>query len=163
MLIGLVLCAGPVRAYEAALMAGLNASPVPWTTGTEFRLELSSDPIWATKTYPRWLKGFGPAAGVSLTDDGGMIAYGGLMMDIRFGEDSNWQLKSLFGAGGYTRGNGRDLGGPFQFSMGTGLSYWATDTWGLGLVYRHTSNAGIYRANPGANSALLVWTIRSPQ
>ena len=145
----------PACAYEATLLGGLNASPVPWTTGGEVRLELGTGPIWATQTYPSWLKGIGPVIGASITDDSAVMSYGGLMVDMRFGAQEKWRLKSLFGAGGYSRGNGRDLGGTFQFSMGTGLSYAFWDRARVGLAYRHTSNAGIHRGNPGANSALL--------
>ena len=160
-LLGLILSAAPARAYDLMLMGGLNASPVPWTTGGEVRLELASDPIWATQTYPSFLKGFGPVIGVSVNDDSAIMSYGGVMMDMRFGEQERWHLKSLFGAGGYSRGSGRDLGGPFNFSMGTGLTYAVSDNLAVGLAYRHTSNAGIYRGNPGANSALAVVTWRN--
>ncbi len=48
-------------------------------------------------------------------------------------------------------GNGKDLGGPFQFTSHFGLAWVPPGALILGLRIQHTSNAGIYDNNPGVD------------
>lgn len=58
-------------------------------------------------------------------------------------------------AGVYKRGTGRNLGGPVQFrnALDFGVSTKTGAEYGIGVDHR--SNAGLYRPNPGLNSAYL--------
>lgn len=49
----------------------------------------------------------------------------------------------------------RDLGGWFQFTDHVGLNWHITKQFTLGWRFQHTSNAGIYRRNPGLNLQML--------
>ncbi|HEV2329482.1 MAG TPA: acyloxyacyl hydrolase [Verrucomicrobiae bacterium] len=49
----------------------------------------------------------------------------------------------------------KDLGGWFQFTDHIGLNWHITKEFALGWRYQHTSNAGIYRRNPGLNLQML--------
>lgn len=48
-------------------------------------------------------------------------------------------------------GNGKDLGGPFQFTSHFGLAWAPPGALVVGLRIQHTSNAGIYDNNPGVD------------
>jgi hypothetical protein len=48
-------------------------------------------------------------------------------------------------------GNGKDLGGPFQFTSHLGVAWAPADALVLGLRVQHTSNASLYDENPGVD------------
>ncbi|WP_067561291.1 acyloxyacyl hydrolase [Halofilum ochraceum] len=45
----------------------------------------------------------------------------------------------------------RNLGGPFEFTSHIGLRWYPKVDWVVGARVQHTSNAGIYDANPGVD------------
>ncbi|MFW5678653.1 MAG: acyloxyacyl hydrolase [Pseudomonadota bacterium] len=102
-------------------------------------------------------KGFGglaPLAGILVNGDGGVFGYGGLYADLRLGR--RVVFTPMGGIGGYASGDGKDLGGVFQFVVGSELSYRFDNGARVGLYVTHLSNAGIHDANPGTESVLLT-------
>lgn len=96
---------------------------------------------------------FGPAAGVVVNTDGGVYGYGGVYMDVTFGD---FVLTPQAGIGAYHQGDSADLGGIFQFRVGAGLSYRFENGVRVGLSIAHISNAGIYEDNGGVEEVYLI-------
>lgn len=51
--------------------------------------------------------------------------------------------------------DGKDLGGPFQFTTHLGVNWDVARPWRFGYRFEHMSNARIYGSNPGANIHML--------
>ncbi len=101
-----------------------------------------------------WFRGVGPLVGLAATTDGAVFGYGGLYADFRLGE--RWVFQPSGGAGGHASGNGKDLGGVFQFHLGAELAYAFTNGVRLGVYVTHISNRNIQPRNPGTESVLLT-------
>lgn len=95
----------------------------------------------------------GPMAGAIFNADGGIYGYGGIYMDIKFG---NFVLTPQGAIGAYHQGDSSDLGGVFQFRMGTGLTYMFDNGIRVGISFAHISNAGIYEDNGGVEELYLI-------
>jgi len=54
----------------------------------------------------------------------------------------------------------RNLGGPFQFVLHTGVGFLALGDLGIGYRFEHISNAFIYPHNPGVNLHVLEFNYR---
>lgn len=111
-------------------------------------------------------RGIGPMLGLTVNTDGGVFGYGGLYADVRITEQI--VLLPSAGLGGYSEGDSKDLGGTFQFHVGTGLFYEFREDQTLpagsrvGITFQHISNADIHDRNPGANSIMLSYSIPLP-
>lgn len=117
-------------------------------TSGEFRGEYRfGDTVWI----------LAPFVGVSVTTDGAFYGYGGFGVDVNFGP--NWVLTPNGAAGVFTRGQGTNLGSWWEFRTGAELAYRFADQTRLGVAAHHTSNAGLTRRNPGAQSVLLIYSI----
>jgi len=95
----------------------------------------------------------GPAVGWLANTDGGWFGYGGIYADILY---KDLIITPLLSAGHYEKGDGKDLGGNFQFRICLGLSWPFANRFRLGLHLAHISNAGIYDRNPGEEELLLT-------
>lgn len=104
----------------------------------------------------RW-NAIGPMVGVLANTDGGVFGYAALYADMRLGE--RWVLTPAAGVGAYEDGEGKDLGGVFQFHLGLDVAYRFEDDSRLGLKLAHISNAFLHDENPGSESLLLTYTI----
>ncbi|WFE74873.1 acyloxyacyl hydrolase [Roseinatronobacter sp. S2] len=62
-------------------------------------------------------------------------------------------------AGVQKRGNGRDVGGPVQFRTSLDVGYKTATGLEFGIGADHRSSAGIYKPNPGLNTAYLFTTV----
>lgn len=102
--------------------------------------------------------GFKPLVGVMANTMGGKFGYGGFAVPFDLGGDRRWYFTPSAAVGAYSRGNGLDLGGTFEFHLGLNLSYAVTDSGRVGLYLTHISNAGTNGHNPGENSLLLTWS-----
>ena len=98
----------------------------------------------------------GPLAGVLANLDGCVTGYAGIYLDLALG---SFVLSPQTGISIYEKGDSKDLGGPFEFISGLGLSYEFVDRSRLGLRYLHISNADLYDTNPGADILLLNYGI----
>ncbi len=63
------------------------------------------------------------------------------------------------GAGGYSEGGRRHLGGDFEFTIGVTFVYQFKSGDQLGLTFSPISNAGIHEGNPGSESLLVRYSI----
>jgi lipid A 3-O-deacylase len=103
-------------------------------------------------------RGLKPTIGVMGNTLGGKFAYAGFSIPFALDADEKWELTPSGAVGAYSRGNGLELGGTFEFHLGLMLSYAVTDRSRLGVYITHISNAHLNGYNPGENSALLTWS-----
>lgn len=98
----------------------------------------------------------GPAIGLLANTDGGFFAYGGIYADIVY---RKLVVTPFWGAGGYEEGDGKDLGGTFQFRTSITLAYQFDNLSRLGVQAAHISNADLHKDNPGAQNILLTFAL----
>lgn len=106
--------------------------------------------------FGRKLAFIGPLAGILANLDGCVTGYAGIYLDLALGV---FVLSPQTGISVYEKGNSKNLGGPFEFISGIGLSYEFANRSRLGLRYQHISNADLYDTNPGADILLLNYGI----
>jgi hypothetical protein len=66
------------------------------------------------------------------------------------------RLEASLAPGLYARGEGQDLGGPFEIRSAVGVSAPLGDGWRAGATAAHISNASLYDENPGANLVMAT-------
>jgi len=117
-------------------------------TAAEFRVEYRSDlRFWKLI----------PFIGLAGTTDTAIYGFAGLGLDFYLGRRVVIQPNASFV--GYHEGNGKDLGGEFQFRTGGEIA-WRFDDWSrLGIASHHISNAGIYKENPGTELLVLTYSV----
>jgi hypothetical protein len=98
-----------------------------------------------------------PFVGVSGTSDGAFYGYGGFGIDINL--TPSLVLTPNFAAGYFARGGGTDLGSWMEFRSGAELAWRLPNLARLGVAVHHTSNAGLTKRNPGAQSIALIYSI----
>lgn len=98
----------------------------------------------------------GPAIGLLVNADGGFMGYGGIYADIAY---KRLVITPCVGAGGYENGEGKDLGGPFEFRSSLTLAYQFDNLSRLGVQIAHVSNADLRQKNPGEQDLLLTFDI----
>ncbi len=105
----------------------------------EFRLEYRWDKplIWVIE----------PWAGAEVTDDGAIYALGGALADFQIGH--GFLITPSVGAGLYSDGGGKDLGGALQFRTQLEMGWELKNDHRVGVAYSHISNAGLTDPNPG--------------
>jgi hypothetical protein len=106
---------------------------------------------WGRKWY-----GLGPVAGFLGNFDGGLFGYGGLYLD--FVPTPGWVITPMGGAGAYSRGDSKELGGTFNFILQLDVARQFGNASRLGVRLTHLSSAGINDPNPGVNSLLVIWS-----
>jgi len=119
-----------------------------WTT-FEGRLEYLSDYnlTWDIK----------PFTGLMVNADGGYYAYAGVYRDFMLGERT--YLTPSFAPGYYEDGGGKYLGHHLEFRSEVEVSYEFDNMHRLGASFSHMSNASIADSNPGAESAMVSYSI----
>jgi hypothetical protein len=117
-------------------------------TAADFRAEYRSDMrFWKLV----------PFLGLAGTSDETVYGYAGLGIDIFLGKRLVLHPNAAFV--GYHKGDGKDLGGEFQFRTGGEIA-WRFDDWSrLGIAFHHISNAGIYEDNPGTELLVLTYSV----
>jgi len=100
---------------------------------------------------------FKPIVGAEVTSDGAAYGYGGVGVDIYFGD--HVVLTPSFAAGAFERGNGKKLGSWVEFKSAAEVAYRFDNSTRLGVEFDHISNAGLTKYNPGVESLLLVYAI----
>ena len=96
-----------------------------------------------------------PIAGVLATNKGTFYGYGGFRLDAEIGE--HFVISPELAVGGWSKGGGKDLGGPVEFKSGGEFAYRFSDNSRLGFLFDHISIAGIYKKIPGVESAMLMY------
>lgn len=99
----------------------------------------------------------GPAIGLLANTDGGLFGYGGIYADIVY---KKLVITPLLAVGGCDSGDGKDLGGTFQFRSSLTLAWQCANRARLGLQVAHISNADLHENNPGEEDYLisLAWS-----
>jgi lipid A 3-O-deacylase len=105
---------------------------------------------------PSWLPEVSPVIGGMATRSGTFYGYLGFRTDVPM--DGRWIFSPFWGAGYYSFGGGRDLGGELEFRSGFELAYELEEGERIGLTLYHLSNAGLYERNPGSESLVLSYT-----
>ncbi len=116
---------------------------------TQFGLEYRMSPI-----------GYGlrPTIGIDVTTDGAVYAFGGINWEVPL-IDNQLFLIPNFMAGGYSQGDGKDLGHGLEFRSGLELSYQMENTHRVGVAVNHISNASLGDKNPGAETILINYSV----
>lgn len=150
MALALMLGLSPARADDPDLLAvGIGAYNVLHRDKeAQLRLEY--------RFSYRFLYIIRPVLGALGTNDGSAYGYGGFRLDAEFG---HFVFTPEAVVGYWHHGGGKDLGGPAEFKTGGEFAYRFSDASRLGVAFDHISNAGLYRKNPGVESALLVYSI----
>jgi len=117
-------------------------------TAAEFRGEYRSG-------YRFWL--FKPFAGAMVTTDSAFYLYGGILVDLYFGD--RIVVTPSFAPGYYERGDGFDLGHRLEFRSAIEIAYRFDNRARLGIGYSHMSNASISDNNPGVETAFIMLSI----
>jgi lipid A 3-O-deacylase len=98
-----------------------------------------------------------PFIGASGTTDGAFYGYGGFGVDINL--TPTLVLTPNVAAGYFARGGGTNLGSWVEFRSGAELAWRLPDLSRIGVAVHHTSNAGLTKRNPGAQSVALIYSI----
>lgn len=98
-----------------------------------------------------------PWAGVEVTSDQAVYGLVGVLTDLYFGR--RWVLTPSFGAGLYSDGNGKDLGGTIEFRSQLEFGYRFDDRSRISLAVSHISNAGLDDKNPGTEIATIYYHV----
>ena len=98
-----------------------------------------------------------PVVGALATNRGSLYGYGGFRFDAEIGRHFVIMPEAVVGY--WQKGGGKDLGGHIEFKTGAEFAYRFNNYSRLGLLFDHISNAGIYKKNPGVESALIVYSI----
>src|SRR4051812_4296023 len=96
-----------------------------------------------------------PTPGVA--SDGAFYGYGGFGIDVNF--SPNLVLTPNVAGGYFSHGSGINLGSWWEFRSGAEFAWRFEDMSRLGVAVYHTSNAGLTRINPGAQSILLLYSV----
>jgi hypothetical protein len=141
----------PARADEPDLLAvGAGAYNVLHKSKeAELRLEY--------RFSYRFLYVIRPIAGVLATNKGTLYGYGGFRFDAEIGR--HFVITPEAAVGYWNRGGGKDLGGHIEFKTGGEFAYRFDNNSRLGILFDHISNAGIYKKNPGVESAMIMYSI----
>ena len=146
-------------AAEDRFVLGLGAfDGIEFDDGSgEARFEYRSGAAGGAGLGGDWFRGVAPLTGFLVNGDGGVFGYGGLYADLRLTERVSFT--PMGGIGGYGSGDGKDLGGVFQFIVASEVAYEFENRMRLGLYVSHISNAGIHDDNPGTDSVLVSFSV----
>lgn len=144
---------GPELARESGLRAGsgddFDAIEIYTRWDSQWLQEQVVDRISLNDWRARWDLTAGYWDGS--VDDNGFLALGPVA-EWR-GAENDWRVSlgvqpTLISS---HNGNGKDLGGPFQFTSHFGVAWAPPGALIVGLRIQHTSNAGLYDNNPGVD------------
>ena len=143
--------------FGVAMGIGAQAETPAWTAALGHNSSGSQEVFLAWRGAPVW-QGFQPVVGGSLSSRREAWAGAGLAYTWR-GSDSSTFVRAAVMPGLYSRGNGRDLGGPVMIrsSLEAGWSLRAGGELAIGLSHR--SNAGIYAQNPGLDTLYISYSM----
>ena len=128
---------GPSRADEAGLRVSTGVTD--FGRGHE-TVEIGIEHRFATD----WCLGLGPHVGAFVTLDESFFLYAGTDQRINLGRF--WFIDTGTSVGFYEKGDGKDIGGEFEFRTGVAVGR------------RLRDGSSYYRRNPGMNSLLLRWS-----
>ncbi len=100
-----------------------------------------------------------PSVGAFVTDKSSYYGYGNVAYDFFLTDAHSWHLTPDFGFGYYNKGDGKNLGGGFEFREGVTAGYKFQNGQGIGVAFHHMSNASIYSHNPGVELLTVRYTV----
>lgn len=96
-----------------------------------------------------------PSLGFSFATNAAIYGWLGLNLDIYLGK--RIVLTPGTAVGGYSKGEGQDLGGILEFKNGLDIA-WRYDDWTrLGVGFHYMSNYGTGRADPGIATVMIFY------
>lgn len=98
----------------------------------------------------------GPAVGIMVNHEGGYFGYGAIYGEIIW---KKLIFTPMLAAGAYEDGDGKDLGGTFQFRSSLSMAYQFDNLSRLGLQVGHISNADLHDHNPGEEEVFLTFAL----
>jgi hypothetical protein len=99
--------------------------------------------------------GLKPWVGVEITRDSAFWGGAGILLDTVWW--GHFVVTLSTGAGGYTEGNAKDLGGSLEFRSQIELGYRFTGHSRVTAAFGHISNAGLGDHNPGGETVTLYY------
>ena len=107
----------------------------------------------SNKIY-HWLQ---PMGGIWGDAKNAAFVYTGVYHDFSIG--THFIISPSVSIGLYRQGNGRYLGGPFEFQSGINVMYKLPNDDEFGISLRHISNAHLYSHNPGTETLMGVYSL----
>ena len=101
-------------------------------------------------------QGVRPTFGLRYDSESALYGFAGINYEIDLSD--KWVISPSFMAGLYSQGASHDLGGALEFRSGIEVDYKMENEARVGLIFTHTSNAGIYDENPGMESLSIVYS-----
>lgn len=142
-----LLAPGPEEPFRIVVGGGVNN-----VIGDNLSDEISG--LFRAEARMPWkLWRFTPFVGTEVSTLGSVYGYGGLGLDVWFGENVVFTPNAALGY--YYKGNDRDLGYPLEFRSGIEAAWQFDNGVRLGAAYHHTSNAGLSDQNPGIETATI--------
>jgi len=102
------------------------------------------------------VEGFSWMAGVEADTNTSGYVYTGLLYDLPLTDKIS--LTPSVGAGFYREGEGKDLGGSFEFRDTIEVNYKLDESSRIGLSLSHKSSAGVHDRNPGVETMQVVYS-----
>lgn len=145
--------AGPTLAQESGVRAGSGDDFDNVEIYTRWDSEWLQTEVIERISLADWRARWDLTAGYwdGSVDDNGFLALGPVAEWRASGADWRVSLGVQPTLISSHNGNGKDLGGPFQFTSHLGVAWAPPGALILGLRIQHTSNAGIYDNNPGVD------------
>lgn len=104
--------------------------------------------------YSRGIATIYPFVGAEMTTDGSFYGLGGVEADVQYG---SVYMTPSFGVGGYSSGEGKNMGSPLQFRTGVEVGYEFKSEDRIGVSLTHISNADVSDTNPGAEIVTVYY------
>ena len=120
---------------------------------TAFGAEYRNDGVvgWKLRTF----------VGAGFTSGGSLYGYGGIRFDAYWGR--RVVITPSFAVGGYSRGEGKDLGNPPVLGrFGLDFEYAFDNAVRVGLAYHHMSNGKILGQTNNPGTEIVGFTISTP-
>ena len=96
-----------------------------------------------------------PFYSIEITSDSAIYALGGIFVEEKISK--SFYITPSFGAGFFSKGDGKDLGGSIEFRSTLELSYEMKSKNRIGISWGHISNANLGNKNPGVEILSLSY------
>ena len=155
----LALAALPARALQLET-AGFSLGRIDVLDSgkdAEGSLELTFG-TWSPAWLPRRLPKPRPLVGLLATSDGTLYSFAGFSFEMPISRRFSFTPSVV--AGAYSHGGDRHLGSSLEFRSSAEIIFDLSPRQRLGLAFRHISNAGTARHNPGTELLDLSFHFR---
>lgn len=146
------------QAYDkSAIVGGIGESEVFGTTNTgvlanvEYRAAAYAPEQFFGISNVSWI------AGAEADTNASAYGYAGLLYDYALTDRIS--ITPSVSAGLYHQGEGKDLGGEFEFRDSIEVNYKLDDGSRVGVALNHKSSAGINSRNPGTETLQAIYSV----